>query len=139
MKENSAALHYGRLVPVEHARQELCANIPAGVTLKEVLKPEFWKHYVQVITPNTILECMAEDGQWEASLKVMYVGETGVDTAVRWEQSYDVKERDSVSATHYIKWISPPKKYGVIHKDSGTVVQDGFYPKARAQKFLATL
>lgn len=138
-KTSSGALHYGRLKLVEHARQELCADIPAGCTMKDVLRPEFWKHYVNALVPGSIIECMCEDGAWEASLRVMFVSETGVETAVRWSQTYEAKDRPQESATHEIRWISPTKKWAVIHKESNKVVQDEFYPKKKAQQFMATL
>lgn len=133
------ALHYGRLVSAEHKRTEYYADIPAGCYLKDVMKPEFWKHYVSNMKPGDIVECMCEDGLWEASLRVMFISETGIEMAERWSQIYTATERKSESPTHEIKWISPTKKWGVIHKESKTVVKDELYPKAQAQKFMATL
>ncbi len=141
MKHNGSVpkLHYGRLLSVEHARRELVANIPAGTSLETVLNPEYWSHYTKDITPNTIIECMCEDGSWEASLRVMFVSQTEVQTQVRWKATYDKVDVVEESETHFIKWISPANKFGVVRTSDKTVVKDGFYPKKQAQQFLQTL
>jgi hypothetical protein len=130
-------LHFGRLQEVSHARRELSANIPAGTSLETVLEPSYWAHYTRDLRPNDILEVVCEDGSWEASLRVRFVSTAEAKMAVRWKVEFDTDEvTEEESDTHFVKWISPPKKYGVIRRDTGAVIQDGFYPKAEAYNFL---
>lgn len=130
-------LHFGKLLPVGHARQELAASIPAGTPLETILEPTYFGHYSRQLRPGFIIEAMCEDGSWEASLRVMFVANGEVRAAVRWQTEYEPEEVRVESDTHEVKWINIGKKYGVVRKDNGEVIQDGFYPEDEAHKFLA--
>lgn len=130
-------LHFGRLLPVGHARRELSANIPAGTPLETILEPTYWGHYTNDLKPGDIIEAMCEDGSWEASLRVMFVATGEARAAVRWKVEYEAVVVPVESETHEVKWINVGRKYGVVRKDTGEVIQDKFYPEDEAHKFLA--
>jgi hypothetical protein len=137
MQKTNGKLHYGRLTPIEHARRELFAEIPEGVTLEDILRPEFWSHYARDFKPMDLVEAFCEDGSWEASLRVMLVTDVEVKMSLRWEVRHDkVAPEEEKTETHEIKWKGPAMRFAVVRKDTGEVIKDHLYPKSQAAQYL---
>ena len=135
----TSALHFGRLVETGHAWKSYTADIPAGSSLDHILAPTYWKHYTRQLKPLDVIEAMCEDGSWEASLRVTFVSRAEVKMVVRWMAEYSVDAFEAIeSTTHEVKWINVGRKYGVVRKDTGEVIQDKLYPEAEAQAYLKT-
>lgn len=129
-------LHFGRLQAVGHARREMAADIPAGTTLETILEPSYWAHHTRDLRPGDVIEAICEDGTWEASLRVMFISTAEVKSVVRWKAEYDMVEPGIDSDTYEVRWINIGKKYGVVRRDDGSVIKDGFYPIEQAHGFL---
>lgn len=132
----NAALHFGKLVEIGHARRELSANIPAGTPMEVILEPSYWKHYTRDIQPGDVIEAFCEDGLWEASLRVMFVSTAEVKLAIRWQVDYEAIEEEVDSETHIVVWKGPAMKFAVVRKDTGEIIEKGLYPKSEAFNYL---
>lgn len=130
-------LPFGRVMPAGHAYARYEGRIPAGTRFETICAPTYWVHYARFLRPGDIVECFCEDGTWEAELRVMFVSPAEIKVAVRLHVSYGADVLAvSETGTHEVKWISPPKKFGVVRKDTGEVIKDGFYPKEKAVEFM---
>lgn len=132
----SGRLHAGRLSPVEHKRAELFADIPAGTAPEALLNPDYWQHLAAQLRPLDLIEAFCEDGSWEGLYRVMFVSSAEVVLSpvriTRHGQPGQIDDHE----TFEIKWISPSKKFGVVHRGNGSVVKDGLYPKSQAYSYL---
>jgi hypothetical protein len=54
----------------EHARSIYFAEIPTGITFEQCLEPTFWAHCVGRLKKNTMIELVAEDGSFDALVRV---------------------------------------------------------------------
>lgn len=54
-------------------REEMLYVVPRGVTIEDLLRPEFWGTVRKTLTrfPWTKVECVADDGSFECVLRVM--------------------------------------------------------------------
>ena len=140
MEKRNPKLHYGRLQPHNAVFRMYAADIPNATDRATLLDPEYWSHYASDLKPNDLVIAQSEDGDWECWLRVRFVGTAEVRMAVLFSQNYtEDKIAEDAGATHKIKWISPPKKFGVIRISDNAVVKDGMYPREQAEQFLRTL
>jgi hypothetical protein len=62
-----------RSTRAEYARAEHQVIIDRGVTLADVMHPDFWVHLTRKFKVNDLVEILAEDGSFEAELRVVAV------------------------------------------------------------------
>lgn len=129
-------LHPGRLSTLESVERQWHAELPAGTTPEDIMKPEYWAHLARTIRPMDTIKVFCEDGSWEGLYRVMFVSTAEIRISECWSKSHETIDMKAESESHEIKWISPTKKFGVIRKDDGSVIQDGFYPKEQAQAYM---
>lgn len=145
MKPNTAlepALHSGRLLTAEHARNCHFVNIPAGLPPDDLLRPAFWKHVAAQLRPLDRLECISEDGAWERELRVLYTTtqEARVSPigAVTWHAE-EVREVGDDDGPYTVRWKGPTKKWAVIRNSDGAYIADTFPSRETAEAEKAQL
>jgi len=122
---------------IEHARREMFADIPAGTRIEEILQPTYWAHYTRELKPLDVIEAFCEDGSWEASFRVMFVGTVEVKLSLRWKAEHQPIQVDEAESDIYqTKWRGPKCKWSVVRKDDGKVIADGLFPKAEALNYM---
>lgn len=132
-------LHEGRLNALEHRQPHWYADIPAGLSVEDVLKANFWKHCVRRLTPNDMVRCVCEDGTWIADLWVIAVENGEPNLRVYHYASYDEAPADTVVDHGYeVRWKGPALRFCVMNKATNMPVKENLYPKAAAFAFLNT-
>lgn len=130
-------LQYGNLQLANSARTVYQASIPGGVSEADMLEPAFWAHHIKVLRPMDIIEAFCEDGSWEGSYRVMFVGAAEIRIARRWHIRHDADEAPDITGDMYeIKWMGPAIQFAVRRIDTGDIVKDHLYPKDTALKYL---
>lgn len=130
----------------EHARSVYFASIPPGTSFDDLLVPSYWAHCVGRLKVNTLIEAVADDGSFDALLRVT---ERDVGFA-RVRVLYVVKdERQAVTAGDTddgtrtdlprIQHIpnGQSKGWRVLGLDGG-VVKEGIPHKSEAEALLAS-
>lgn len=128
-------LHYGRLVQSEHAYRPMVARIPAGLNIKDVEHPEFWAHYARDLKALDTIECICDDGLWEALFRVMFVSKVEVKLSLIYKAVHETVDAFDCE-THYVKYISPSVRYGVFTKNTNEKVKDNLETPSAAYAFL---
>ncbi len=109
---------------------------PAGTTREDMLSPVFWSHVAGKLRPMTEIRAMPKDGAWYALYLVLYADRT--QAKVKELSFWQIN--DNIAAApdddFYVKWISPPVKFGVVRKADKECVKDGFASKEDAHKWL---
>lgn len=120
----------------EFVRAQHVAEIPPGVSLASVLKPEFWAHCGRKFKPYALVECRAQDNKWIADLMVHTVGEFGVGM---WVKNYVDLEAHAVKAAdvaEYTVSFAPKHRWRVIRTSDGAVVHKDAATEADAEAWL---
>lgn len=128
----------------EHARSIYFAEIPAGITLEQCLEPTFWAHCVGRLKKNTMIELVAEDGSFDAlvrvtdkdvgfaKLRVLYSWRN--DKAAAKPEDGETGKTRELPGLQYIPSGST-KGWRVLGFD-GSTVREGIVEKAEAQASL---
>ena len=130
-------LHMGRITEAVHQRNHWFADIPAGVTMETIMRPDYWAHHAQFLRPLDQIEAFCEDGSWEALFRVMFVSVAEVKLSIIYSVEHDSSDEEEVASDlHEIKWKGPALKFCVVHKGTKEVIKDHLYPKQEAMAYL---
>jgi len=122
----------------EHMTRNFVADVDAGVTLDDVLKPEFFAHVASRLVPWSHIEVRPEDEAFYAELLVTRVGHNWVRCEVLQHKALgELVEQVPETAGFEVKWGGPAKKHRVIRKSDGSVLQDGFATAAEGNGWIA--
>lgn len=138
-REHQPALQVGKVQLATSVWRTHAVIVPAGTDIETVMVPSYWKHHVNAVSGNDIIEVVAEDGTWEASFRVRMTGPGEVHLALRSKLEYDTEEMLEPNDTYTVKWISPPLKWGVRRQDTNEIVKSGFAQKEQAIRYMLTL
>lgn len=111
-----------------------------GVTLKDVLKPEYWTHVTRVMKPGYRIEVTSPELSYWADLLVLAVGPHEARVAVLNEVDLTKgsgEKLPDIEVTHKTKWRGPARKWGVIRISDDELIKDGFQDESTAKKWLA--
>lgn len=124
----------------EFAYARFSATLPAGWTLEDALRPEFWANVCHVLQSppvtrepdksGAIIELRAEDHSFYAELYVRAVKKRGLDVAVLREPVY-LGQQKVESDKFEIKWNVGKRGFDIIRKSDRETVADGGTIKTR--------
>lgn len=132
---NAPQLHVGRVKSQASDFNTWSVKVPAGTTFETAMTPGYWKHHTRTIQPGDDVRIQCDDGAWDAVCTVQFVSKQEIVLAMLRYTELESAEGFE-SDTHEVKWISPALKFGVVRKDTGAVIEHGFYPESRAYGFL---
>lgn len=112
---------------------------PAGVTLEDVLKPEYWAHVARVLRPLAKICIFPEDGSWEAELRVRDAGDRWANVSLIRHQPWGAKSDIAADGRFRIEWAGPHHKYRILRLADQTVMESGFTTKEAAYARLPEL
>lgn len=108
------------------------------ITENDVAAHSFWAHVARHLRPCDEIIVWHESNEWRMHLVVLNVDKAGA--SVRVIASNDWREISSGALdggdVMAIRWRGPHAQYGVVRKDTGEVVKDGFPTKEMALEFL---
>lgn len=119
-------LHPTALKLAEHAMRSFHIILPAGVTVEDMKKPEFWSHVGEKVKPMDRIEAYAEDGSFYAEFMVLDSARLWAKVRLMREVSLvqEVEGEVEVTAPEFeIKWGGPAKKHGVRRISDGQWVK----------------
>ena len=129
-------LQFGRLVGASHKWRTLAADIPAGTDIEQMLVPEYWAHHVDAIEPNDIVVCVCEDGTWEAWYRVTSKFTSEVHLSPIMMAYHETGAEAPISDMYEVRWISGPKRWGVIRSSDKTLIKDELQTQSQAHAWL---
>lgn len=103
-------------------------EVPAGTTLEDVLLPSYWAHIARKLRAKALILVYAEDGTWEAELRVRDVGaqtaQVGVIRQNRWDTAIAAQEFGDFIIEHTVA-----DGWRIRRKSDGSVPVKGFTTK----------
>lgn len=133
-----------KLTPTEYGTVVWHLNSPAGQTIEDILKPEYWQHVTRQLRPGHEIKVSSEDRTMWAHLLVRDVGKMEAKVAVIHKVEFGSKEDAEIDADagaddaeFKVKWRSPASKYGVFRASDEECMQDGFETKEAAAMWIA--
>lgn len=127
-----------RLKLAEFARAPYRVEPEAGVTLDDVLEPEFLAHVADRLRPGDKLEIMPECMSWYA--EALVVDATRLSARIQvilGPVAIDAAEQVLASDVFEARWISPSVRFGVVRKSDGAYMVRHLPTKADADQWIA--
>ncbi len=107
-----------------------------GISIDEVLKPEYWSHVAKSLRPGYVVFVTAADMSWRAELMVRDVTRNealmGVVSHVKFGAAVDL---DVDEMPYELKWRGPARKFSVLRKTDGDILKDEFPTKELASEW----
>jgi len=116
----------------EHAYNRYFEQVPPGIPLESVAHPDYWMHVRKSFRPFDVIECVALDGTFSATVRVVQTSKDGVSLKLRVEQVWRAStaaKAEPIKAEKEARYVTQHKGRGVwavVEKRTGEVVADGF-------------
>jgi hypothetical protein len=122
----------------ETRRNVWLATVDDGVTEEDVLNHAFWSHNARHIRPSDEIIIVPVSGEWRMHLYVIRTDKLGADVALLHKHDFREMASEALDAGDAlaVRWRGPHAQFGVVRKDSGQVVKDGFPTKEAAFDFI---
>jgi hypothetical protein len=122
----------------EQRRNIWTATVYSDATLEEITSHGFWAHIARLVRPSDVIEVMPESNEWRVDLHVIGVDSAGVNVGVLSEHDWREIAKGALDNgdAMTIRWRGRFAQYGVVRKDNGEVIKDGFPSKEAALEFL---
>ena len=132
----------GQWQQVEYARNIWRALPEEGVTIKDIVKPEFWAIVSTDLKRTDKIEVLPEDGSWYAELLVRDVGngwaKVGILNHIEFHSVAVQSAMEDMFKDHEIKWKGPNvNKFCIVRKTDGEIIRRGYENQAEAIAALA--
>lgn len=98
---------------------------PIGTTPEDVTKPIFWTHVARQMSAMMEIRIMPKCGSWYGIYLCLYADDHQATVKELMLFPLDVEDKQE-DAAYYVKWVSPPLKWGVIRRADNERVKDGF-------------
>jgi len=142
MAKEDAKIQTDRFKPAESTLGKWDAKTEIGTTREHLLKPEYWSHVSELMTPWSEITCRCEDGTYYAKLLVLDCGRGWAKVQVlNWYSltTGDVAQSQSSTGTkddYDIIWKGANMKHIVQRKSDQVVIHEGEQRKASAEAWL---
>ena len=134
--ERSPAVTSERMHLAEFARQDWIVNAEIEHTLDDCLRPSYWMHMAQQLSPYDHIEERSEDGTWIAQLVVMQVERAWAKVALMSKYEFKMETMPDAPREHVIEWKGAQHKHTVIRISDRALIRDGFKTKEEAEGWL---
>lgn len=118
------------------------AKVEAGTTKDDILRPEYWSHVAELMTPWSEITVRTDDGTWYAKLLVLDCGRGWAKMQLlnMWSlTTVDVAQSQSSPGTaddYDIIWKGGTRKHIVQRKSDQVVIHEGEHRKDSASAWL---
>lgn len=107
---------------------------PVGTSREDILAPIFWSHVARRMKPMSEIRALPKDGAWYGIYLVLYADNISARVVeLEFYQLEVLSEPEVDTDPYFVKWISPPVKWGVIRRVDKSVAKDGFATKSQAE------
>ena len=142
MANDDAKIQTDRFKPAESTLGKWDAKTETGVTREQLLKPEYWSHVSELMTPWSEITARCEDGTYYAKLLVLDCGRGWAKVQVlAWHSltTADVAQSQSSAGTaddYDIIWKGASLKHIIQRKSDQVVIHQGEQRKDGAKVWL---
>lgn len=128
-----------RLQLAEQAMNVWCLYMPPETTVEDMQAVSFWANVAKVLRPGDEIKVVSEDLSWRAVFFVRAVGRVEVITSMLSHETFgDGAAALAVEDTPYeTKWRGPARQFGVVKRNGGDVIKDGFQTRDAADRWIA--
>lgn len=130
------SLGNARFKSAEYERTLWVATPEPGVSVKDLLAPEYWAHVGAKLRPWDRIEVRAEDGAYFAELLVLDASRLWAKVQVIHHVELPRVEDTAPDDPFEVKWRGPQAKFGVIRRADKSVLKDGFADRNAAADWL---
>jgi hypothetical protein len=131
-------LSESRLQLAEYYFSDYAVVLPAGVSLDDALKPEFWAHVTKRFRQYDMIRLVPEDGSFFAEVLVVIAAPNFVKLKLlRDVPLTDDAEAPAANDLAYAEWGGPHDKWRVIRDSDKQVLHKQLPDKLAAQKAAA--
>lgn len=127
-----------QLKPAEYVRREFVISPPAGTTLEDIQRPDYWAHIAAQLRPWDFIEVRPEDEAFMARLMVRAAERTWARVMVL--DVYPLNEETHegpVDDAFVVGWGGPVQRWRAVRKSDNTVVVKNQATKSDAEAALA--
>lgn len=115
-------LNPAHLSNAEHKRVVHTAYPVEGVTLEDVLKPDFWVHVAASLKVTDKIEVYPADMSWYAELVVLSTGNNHAKVFPVLFVEIGAKAGDEVADAVYEIKLRGPRKWSAVHRENGSIL-----------------
>jgi hypothetical protein len=130
-----------RRTGAEFANNDHRVTVEQGVTMEDVVKPDFWAHVAPKLRPYDEIRLCTDDGMFYARLLVLSVGRNWAKVFTLEVHELTTKDVDMSQAEAFdgyeVKYRGPHCKFSVVRKSDSEVVKEGLGTKSEAHAWLA--
>lgn len=135
------ALKEARLRAADYWRTQWAINPEFGVTVEDMLKPEYWAHVSAKLRPWDRIEARAEDGSYMVEFVVLDSAKTWAKVAIIGQPTYfkeNVGPADvTVDDKYMAQWKGPARKWIVTRKADKATLKEELPTKADALRWIS--
>ena len=131
-----------RFREVSYVTHDWSAKAELGITKQDVLRPGYWAHVAEMMSPYDEIRLRSDDGSFYARLLVLESGRTWARVIVlEWvslttaEVSMTQAQLEQEAAKFDVR-LRGPHKWSVVRKDDNAIIAEGIDRKEEAEKVL---
>ena len=138
-KKGTVKLSASGMKLAEYIRCVYAVTVDFGVTIEDVLRPEFWANVSTSLKVNDRIEVLAEDGTFYAELIVLDCSPTHAKVAILTHRNFSSVETEKVESTpdYKVTWGGNTAKFRIIRVADNAVVHSGEATKQAADLWLS--
>lgn len=135
------ALKEARMREATYWRNEWAINPEYGVTVDDMLKPDFWAHVAQKLRPWDKIEARAEDGAYFVEFVVLDAAKTWakvalVNTPTVFKENVGPSDI-SIDDKYIAQWKGPQRKWIVVRKVDKASLKEELATKSDAIRWIS--
>lgn len=127
-------LNANALIEANFSRNIWRITTPIGTSPEELLKPTFWSHVALKLRPGDLIEAVAEDLAWFATLYVRSARRLDAAVSVIQFAKMDAPDVSSVAAEYRVEFRGVKAKWSILRGKE--ILRDGFATEAEAKVHL---
>lgn len=136
-----------RKLLADYARGNYFLKVPPGVSLDDLMDPDFWQHLAAGLKVDARLEVVSEDGTIDADLRVIAIDPRGAWVQMRLLRVYVAQESKEVREAplgtpdnegYRVEWAGPSHRFRII-APGGEIVEKNIPDKTTALEYLAVI
>jgi hypothetical protein len=133
------ALGENQLKQAEYQRTVYMASPPAGTTVEDMKRPDFWTNTGHIFHPGDRIEVLPEDMAYFVEFIVRDAGRLYANVHVLRAVEFDDEVKPIEAGEYRVQWAGPSHKFRVVRTTDNAVVQTGFANKGAALRFINTI
>lgn len=134
-----AALGENHLKQAEYQRTVYMASPPAGTTVEQMKRPDYWANTGHLFRPGDRIEVLPEDMAFFAEFIVRDAGRLYANVHVLRNVEFDDEVKPIEAGDYRVQWAGPAHKFRVMRTSDNSVIQTGFSTKGAALRFAQTI